>query len=59
MEWSAMGYRPADDLLCFADVQDEVISPAAVHKLFHLLSVGLIIISPGQAHNRRVIRILD
>ncbi len=47
-----------NDLLCFFDIQEQVICIAPVHKLSHLLPIGLFVVLLNEAHHCRVIRIL-
>ena len=45
-----------NDLLSFVNLQGQVVGFAPVHQMFHLFSVGLVIIITDKAHYCRVIR---
>lgn len=45
-----------NDLLCFVDIQEQVVCVAPVHKLSHLLPIGLFVGILNEAHHCHVVR---
>lgn len=46
-------------LLCFVDMEDQVVGATPLHQMLHLPSVGLFVVILDEAHHCCVVRVLE